>query len=368
MLLGNNIQKTAERTNVDTGQLASTDLEISETKTNIEFYLGEDILQGEKVPFYLLWKDNSIDKIKLQYTGFKSIVRLFNVNEYEKIDGGAIIRKEALKSPGYLGGTLSTATATALNESPSQQACLVIDIEYSNGTSISLKEDRILHSARAFLINQPSPISVPIKKNQECIKINIEGAASVNIDISQLKGGLELKLPPEVLTTMERFAMAVIEGMEILKKEYPQHSELLSLFKMENQENKSFNQLMKLIQHKMEKVKEDKGFTEALAYVYVSAIMEQQKVKDSILIPMFEYLEAGATTKAFLISPFLCVAVPKGGGTLKCTLRFYDLLRHNCVKPIKIRTHLMATEDTLVPLKELIQFSRGNENDNSKRC
>jgi len=34
MSLGNNIQKTAERTNVDTGQLASTNLGITETKTN----------------------------------------------------------------------------------------------------------------------------------------------------------------------------------------------------------------------------------------------------------------------------------------------------------------------------------------------
>ncbi|MDR2204309.1 MAG: hypothetical protein LBE76_08495 [Nitrososphaerota archaeon] len=87
------LQKTVKSTTAVASQLTSTDLENSETKPAIEFYLGEDILQGEKVPFYFLWKDASIDKIKLQYTGFKSIVRLFNVSEHEKIDGGAIIRK-----------------------------------------------------------------------------------------------------------------------------------------------------------------------------------------------------------------------------------------------------------------------------------
>jgi hypothetical protein len=348
--------------------LASTNSDGSEKKSNFEFYLSEDILQGEKVPFYLLWKGSSIDKIGLQCQGFKSIVRLFNVKEYKKTDSGAIVRKEALKSPGYLGGVLSTVLATALTESPALPAQLVLNIERSNGASITLKEERILHSARAFLVNQPTAISVPIKKNQECIKINIEGAASVSIDISPSKGGLELGFPQEVLTAVEAFALAAVEGMKMLSKEYPQHSELLSLLSMEDYENKSFTQFIHSIQSKLEKASKDKGFAEALAYVYISALIEQEKVKDSLLIPMLEYLESGATTKAFLNSPFLCAEVPKGGGTLKCTLRFYDLLRHNCSKPLKIRTRLVAAEDTLVPLKELIQFSRGSSKNVSKRC
>jgi hypothetical protein len=347
--------------------LAKTDSDGSEEKPNFEFYLGEDILQGEKVPFYLLWKSDSINKIELQSNGFKSIVRLFNVREYEKTNSGAIVRKEMLKSPGYLGGLLSTALSTALTESPARPAQLVLNIERSNGISIILKEDRILHSARPFLVNQPTAINVPIKKNQECIKINIEGAASVFIDISQSKRGLELVFPQGVLTAVEAFALAAIDGMKMISKEYPQHSELLSLLTMEDYENKSFTQLIQSIQRKLKKASKDKGFMEALAYVYVSALIEQEKVKDSLLIPMLEYLESEATTKAFLTSPFLCAEVPKGGGTLNCTLRFYDLLRHKCAKPLKIKTRLVATEDNLVPLKELIQFSRGSKNV-SKRC
>jgi hypothetical protein len=347
--------------------LARTNLDESEKKPNFEFYLGEDILQGEKVPFYLLWKGNSIDKIELQCKGFKSIIRLFNVRGYEKTESGAIVRKEMLKSPGYLGGLLFTALSTALTESPARPAQLVLNIEHSNGTSITLKEDRILHSARPFLVNQPKEISVPIKKNQECIKINIEGAASVFIDISQSKGGLELGFPQGFLTAVEAFASAAIDGMKMLSKEYPQHSELLSLVTTEDYEKKSFTQIMQSIERKMKKARKDKDFAEALAYVYVSALLEQEKVKDSLLIPMLEYLESGATTKAFLTSPFLCAEVPEGGGTLNCTLKFHDLLRHKCAKSLKIRARLMATEDTLVPLKELIHFSRGSKNV-SKRC
>jgi hypothetical protein len=360
--------KRENKTHWQANRLGSTNLDCSDKKPRFEFYLGEDILQGEKVPFYLLWKDNTIDRICMQYNGFKSIIRLFNVKEYEKIDGGVIVRKEALKSPGYLGGVLSTALATVLTESPARPAKLVLNIECSNGTSITLNEERILHSARAFLVNQPTAISVPIKKGQECIKINIEGAASVSIDISPSKGGLELGFPQEVLTAVERFAYAAVEGMKTLRKEYPQHSELLSLLTLDSHENQSFTQLIHTIQRKLEKAKKDKSFAEALSYVYISALIEQEKVKDSLLIPMLEYLESGATTKAFLNSPFLCAKVPKGGGMLKCTLRFYDILRHNCAKTLIIKTSLEAAEDTLVPLKELIQFSRGSSKDVSKRC
>jgi len=36
-------------------------LEINEKiKNNIEFYLSKDIIQGEDVPFYLLWPDFDI--------------------------------------------------------------------------------------------------------------------------------------------------------------------------------------------------------------------------------------------------------------------------------------------------------------------
>ena len=147
--------------------------------------------------------------------------------------------------------------------------------------------------------------------------------------------------------------------MEKLKKEYPQHSELLSM--MSGQcEMRSFSQFQHLLEEKIESIKGDKSFKEAIAYVIVTAIVEQQSVKDSLLIPMMEYLESGTASKVFLTSPFLCAKVPKGGGVLKCKLRFYDLLKHNCSKPITIRTRLLASDDTLVPLKEIIQVSREN--------
>jgi len=322
--------------------------------TSLEMYLGEDILQGENVPFYLIWKETPIESIRITYRGFKSLVRLFNVKRHEKTPDGAIVKKEELKTMGYLGGVLSTS----LGGSPVQHAELILTIERYSGTPLCLKQERILHSARACILDQPSQLSLPVAKSQQWIKVDIQGAASVIVDIACLKEGLELAFPPEVLTAVERFAEVVVQGLEKLKKEYPQYSELLSLLSG-SFEGKSFTQLERSVRMRMEKVKNDKAFTEALALVLVTAILEQESTRDSILIPMMEYLESGTSAKAFLNSPFLCAKVPKGGGILKCRLRFFDLLSHICGKPLTIKTRLLADEEMLVPLKEIIQFSRG---------
>jgi hypothetical protein len=45
---------------------------------NIEFFLGDDIIQGELVPFYILWKDISPTEIEIQFEGFKDLVEIHN--------------------------------------------------------------------------------------------------------------------------------------------------------------------------------------------------------------------------------------------------------------------------------------------------
>jgi len=317
-------------------------------------YLGEDILQGEKVPFYLIWKEIPIERIQITYRGFKSLIRLYNVKGYEKTTDGAVVKKEEIKTAGYLGGVLSTT----LGESPAQHAELTLAIERPGGNSIRLKEERVLHSARASILYQPSEVNLPVAKGQQKIKVDIQGAASVIIDIADVRGGLELVFPPEVLTAIQRFVEVVIEGIEKLEKEYPKYSEFLSSLSGDYEE-KSFTQLERSLKRKIEKFKTDKSFLEALALIYVTAILEQESTKDSILIPMMEYLESGTSAKAFLNSPLLCAKVPKGGGILKCRLRFFDLLNHNCAKSLTIKTRLLTREEMLVPLKEIIQFTRG---------
>lgn len=106
------------------GVVSSIAIEKNNVDSFLEMYLGEDILQGEKVPFYLLWKGIPVENLRITYRGFKSLIRLYNVKRYEKIDFGAVINRDSFKTAGYIGGVLSTT----LSESPSQHAELILVI------------------------------------------------------------------------------------------------------------------------------------------------------------------------------------------------------------------------------------------------
>ena len=106
----------------------------------------------------------------------------------------------------------------------------------------------------------------------------------------------------------------------------------------------------------MKKARNDEEFVESLAYVFVTAILEQDSLRDSVLLPLMEYLESSATVKAFLETPFLSVEVPSGGGPLKCKLVLHDLLGHQCGKPLFIRTFIDSKQEDLVKLKDIIRF------------
>ena len=41
-------------------------------KEQIELHLSEDILQGEDVPFYIIWKNVKVEKISLEAQRFRS--------------------------------------------------------------------------------------------------------------------------------------------------------------------------------------------------------------------------------------------------------------------------------------------------------
>ena len=90
----------------------------------IEFFLADDIIQGEEVPFYLLWDGDDPKSIEIAYEGFKDIIEPYNAVESEigKVDGEVVFR--SFQVPGYLGGLLSTEVA----DEPSVRASLNVKL------------------------------------------------------------------------------------------------------------------------------------------------------------------------------------------------------------------------------------------------
>ncbi len=337
---------------------------IEHNEEKIELYLSQDILQGEKVPFYIIWdinRVNNISKIKLVYRGFDSLIELYNVKECNLTNCEVIIEKEQLKTDGYIGGILSTNLGKTAKENADLQAT----IYYSNGLSEILSEERLLHSARAEIIYCPNKIDLPINNNDKTIKVNLSGDATVMIGIGEISGGLELTLPPEVLTSIERFTISFTNSLNRLKNEFPNYKDAISsIIDIERIESHdSYTKYIKHVENTVKEFKKDEVFIQSLYYSLLEAILEHESLRDSVLIPMLEYMESNVTSKAFFFSPFICVKVPTGGGNLKCELELFDILEQKCNPSLMIDTFINSDEEKLVPLKEIIKFDRGKNHD-----
>lgn len=326
----------------------------SRTERGVEVYLSEDILQGEEVPFFVTWHGPSLKSISLTTTGFAGISRLYNVPAKHLPAKELLISGKDLSAPGYLGGALTTI----MSEEPVVRAQLDVTVEHDSGTSERFVERRTLHSARLLLRSTPREMSVSPSGGGSPAVVEVSGKATVALDIARSSSAdIDLVLPSEVRNAYEKFAGAVASGMDRLKEEFPRYSKLIDeLFELG--EEQSLRQYYEFASEKLERVKEDKSFMEAFALVFVSALLGQTSVKDTLFIPLLEYLESNATTKVFLRSPFLSAKVPSGGGRLSCEIVARDLLGRQCGRPVAVEFRLNSDKDVLVPIKDLVQFTR----------
>ncbi len=322
--------------------------------SDIEVYLSEDILQGEEVPFYVKWKKTKVSAILVSIKGFERISRLYNVKGEQNLKPPISVKSESLSLAGYFGGSLTTA----MSEEPLRPAALTLRITTSAGKTLEFDEPRTLHSARLAVEYVPAETNLGAGATPESSIVSITGPATVFLDITESKTSeVMLDLPEEIQSAYQKFATAVIEGMDRLKEEFPQHSTVIDRL-LTVPEGKTMRQLFDSAVSEIEPLKGDKSFMEAFATVFVAAMIGQVSVKDTLFMPLLEYLESNAATKAYLRVPFLTARVPEGGGSLSCILEAYDLLGRKCGSAIEITTKVRSDKPASVPLKNLIRFKR----------
>ena len=320
---------------------------------NLELYVGNDILQGEKVPFYIVWKDIGIRRITIRAPGFRRIVKLYNTTSFEEEDDAVVVHKDQLKLGGYLGGVL----ATTPGESSQEQVNLKVTLEFEDGTSQELVEPRTLFSVRARLAEAADRIELPVRKGVHPVTIRLEGAATAIISIKELPNSLHMGIPNEVASAMQRYGAIVKEGLEDLREEYPTYKSLIDNI-LDEKLAESIQKYVRTVGRELRKYEKDDVFMESISYVFLMALLEEESLRGLILLPLIEYFESSATIKAFLDSPLLAVDVPKGGGRLRCAVVIRDLLNHRCGKPIEIDMLIEAYAHKVVPIKDLIRFER----------
>lgn len=310
-------------------------------------------MQGEEVPFYLLWKNIDLKRITLEFEGFRRIVKLFNVGVFERTRKGAIVNADNLKTEGYLGGLLSTI----VSKNAEASGTFEVKLDLVDGTVRELAERRQIYSVRAELDACPKLITLPTNDRTPIVRVKLRGRATATISIVDAPPGLRLRVPREVARAYQLYADSVRSGLTDLKNEFPKYKSLLSKMLSEKL-SKSISAYLRELNRELQKAKNDEEFMQSFSYVFVMAIAEQPSLRNALLVPLLEYLESSAAGKAFLESPFSGILVPPGGGRLKCLLVIHDLLRHSCGEPILIDTVVKSREERFVPLREIIRFER----------
>lgn len=326
---------------------------------SFDFYLSNDIVQGEDVPFYLLWGREDVEEILIDFEGFERIVEYHNVLDdfpTSKLN----VKNEDLKIKHYLGGILKAP----LSDNPFQKALLEITFNLSDGEKITLVENRILYST-ILSLKAPKMIKIPFEEPP--IEIQLKGATTVFIDVeSDDESELDFELPKEIRIALETFVSVLVEGLNELKEKYPNDVQMIDSFLDEFKKLKksSESKFLETANDKIEKTKPNAEFQESLFEIFKKAF-QRTSLKDYFFRPLIEYLESCAADKAFLYSPLLCLEVPKGTSVLRGRIFYKNLLDEDknslrCEEGITFETNLKSHENIQISIKDLIKIERIN--------
>ena len=91
---------------------------------------------------------------------------------------------------------------------------------------MTIIEERILHSIKASVIRCPEKIQLPLQKETNIVAVQLSGDATGMLEVENAEG-MDLTYQPEVLTAFERFGIAIVKGLESIKSDFPQYTDLI---------------------------------------------------------------------------------------------------------------------------------------------
>jgi len=326
----------------------------NEHTEDIDFFLGEDIIQGENIPFYLLWKGADPKEITLELSGFKSIVELHNAIKSRTVvkEGKTVV--SGFYVPGYLGGLLSTE----ITNIPINYGSLTLNILEKNGSIKSLNAIREMYTTRLDLKEFPEDISIGDSKVENKISIELKGNTTVFLGIEEMeKNECEIDIPSEVKAIFIKFYESIQKGVNELKEDFPEHQETLELFLVIPDTKVSVTQFIEKYGEKIKESFKDEIFLDAFSTIFITALFEQVGIEDRILKPLNEYFESNADDKAYFLNPLLQIRVPAGGCLMAIKIKANDLLKQES-NEVEIKVPLKANEETYKPLKDLFLITR----------
>ena len=320
----------------------------------MEYFLAEDILQGEDVPFYLLWDEDNPKEIILDIEGFESIKELHNVAEFTNEGNKVIITKLFIK--GYLGGLLSTK----ITEDPIVIGKINIEFVPFSGKPIQFGETRKLYTTSVKIINKPETIHITPTNPPDKMILYLKGKTTIFFQVEELpENECKIDLPPDLKETIQKIQEDIKIGFKEIEEKFPTHRETLEIILELDDKKQSPETLAEDILERIEKSFEDQEFSENVLMVFFTAVTKQLESRKNLMNSLQEYFESFTSLKAYFVNPMLNVYVNKCESCcFAIRIHSFDLNKGECGNPIEIKITIQPEVDFQSPIKELFIIER----------
>lgn len=324
----------------------------------IDFFLSNDIIQGESIPFYLTWKGENPKKIILEYEGFQSLVELYNAKYSENIPEHNRVVISEFEIPNYLGGLLSTQ----ISDIPIYIGSVSLKIFDADNNVVTLKETRKIYTTILKISYVPNELYLDGEDPTNKVCIELKGETTVFIEVEELnENQCPIDVPPDIKEMIFNVTKSINEGLSNLKEKYPKYIPALNLLLGIKEEKMSLMQYIEKFNDEIINSFEDDAFVEAVINVFLFTIFEQTSLKDRILGPWTEYLNCYSYNKAYFSNPMLILDVPENKSILAIKLVVRDLLEQECGEPLVVKVPVFQSAENCklqIPLRNIFSFER----------
>jgi hypothetical protein len=339
-----------------------------------EIYVPEFNLQGEKFPFFILWK-KKLKRILLSYSKGLVPSSLNNVSPSNISLGNNTIKITKTDVEGYLSGLFECPFDQNFAEKYEK---IHFKIELEDNIFDITKEIQLFRpDVKIDKENIPTKISLILNKDSrnriESItptkKISLvnqgAGTAILLLDLDE-SSGLEIVLTPAWEQFVRDFYKDLETALKRVSDEYPKFEELrddyVNILKVPFPTKKSMEPY-KDTMNKLEVLMNDnEKFSQELVGSIVGVITRNLSLTRQ-LQEFVNYLLSIRPYKIFLVNPFSEVKIPKGKNTIGLRVYVTDLSWNDYSTLETGKFDISSEEEVTIPLVSLLSFTKREKND-----
>ncbi len=330
---------------------------------SIELYLPEYCVQGERIPFYLLWDKSKNLKISMNLPQGLTVSEVYNVDSKDiKLENGNLYVTK-FEVSGYFGGVISSKL---YNEASTTKTVKFTIDEGTNGNQTYQKSIELFRPD-VKISNTISDIKIKIgKDNRPFSDVQIplynygKGTGIVKIQILE-NSEVKESIPEGFEEFKLKFVKDMNDGLTIIKINFPQYAELIESFKiMLKDPLPSEEDKLKKIRITAEKLVQafnnsEDFFSEICECVATSYLKNVSIMTD--IVAFIAFMRSVGKNKIIFLDAMKVLKISSTAKKLSAELIITDLVQ-NKYPAIKLPSvSITADKDCVIPIYQILNAS-----------